>query len=348
MKSISIVTPCFNEEANVEDVYTQVRDVMAGLGRYRYEHIFIDNSSTDRTVAVLKRIAARDPNVKLIVNARNFGHIRSPIHALFQTRGDAVIGIVADLQDPPQLITDFVREWEAGYSMVLAVKRSSGENPLMFWIRKKYYRLVNRLSSLETFENCTGFGLYDRRVVDIVESFNDPYPYFRGMIAEIGLPHKFVYYDQPARKRGFTKNNFYTLYDMAMLAITNLSKVPLRVVTLTGFASALMCLLVALGYLVYKLLYWNNFSVGIAPLVIGIFLFSSVQMISVVLLGEYVGAIHTQVQKRPYAIELERMNFEFEPALPKQDVTAGHSAELSAMNQALAATVVIERDKVRA
>ena len=317
MKTISILTPCYNEESNVEEVYTRVRGVMAGLGRYRYEHLFIDNCSTDRTVDILKRIAGQDSNVKIIVNARNFGHIRSPIHALYQTCGDAVIGIVADLQDPPELIVDFVREWEAGYPMVLGIKRTSGENPLMFWIRKKYYRLVNRLSSLETFENYTGLGLYDRRVVDIVKSFNDPYPYFRGIIAEIGLPHKLVYYDQPARKRGFTKNNFYSLYDMAMLAITNLSKVPLRFVTFTGFASAALCLLVALGYLVYKLLFWNNFSVGIAPLVIGIFFFSSIQLISVGLLGEYIGSIHTQVQKRPYVVERERVNFEHQPGLPK-------------------------------
>jgi len=331
MKTISILTPCYNEEANVEEVYTQVRDVMAGLGRYRYEHLFIDNCSTDRTVELLKRIAGKDTNVKVVVNARNFGHIRSPMHALYQTCGDAVIGIVADLQDPPGMIVDFVREWEAGYPMVLAIKRTSGENPLMFWIRKKYYRLINRLSSSETFENYTGFGLYDRRVVDIVKSFNDPYPYFRGMIAEIGLPHKQLYYDQPARKRGFTKNNFYSLYDMAMLAITNLSKVPLRLVTFTGFDSAALCLMVAFGYMVYKFLFWNNFSVGTAPLVIGIFFFSSVQLISVCLLGEYVGSIHTQVQKRPYVVERERVNFEYEPDLPK----AGHIAELSAMNGAI-------------
>jgi glycosyltransferase involved in cell wall biosynthesis len=334
MKTISILTPCYNEEANVEEVYNQVRAVMAKLGRYRYEHLFIDNCSADRTVEILKRIASDDPNVKIIVNARNFGHIRSPMHALNHTCGDAVIGIVADLQDPPEMILDFVREWEAGYPMVLAIKRTSGENPLMFWIRKKYYRLVNRLSSLETFENYTGFGLYDRRVVEIVKSFNDPYPYFRGIIAEIGLPHKLIQYDQPARKRGFTKNNFYSLYDTAMLAITNLSKVPLRLVTFSGFASAALCLLVAFGYLVYKLMFWNNFSVGMAPLVIGIFFFSSVQLISVGLLGEYIGSIHTQVQKRPYVIERERVNFEYDPGVPKTD----HGAELTAMNQAIRRT----------
>ena len=319
MKSITILTACFNEEDNVEELYRRVRAVMAGLGRYRYEHLFIDNHSTDRTVEILKRIAASDTNIKLIVNARNFGHIRSPMHALHQASGDAVIGIVADLQDPPELIPEFIREWEKGFAMVLAIKRSSEENPLMFWIRKKYYRLVNRLSSIETFENFTGFGLYDRRVVDAVKSFDDPYPYFRGMIAEIGLPYATILYDQPKRTRGITKNNFYTLYDMAMLGITNLSKVPLRLVTFSGFAGAAACILVAVAYLVYKLLFWNRFSVGIAPLVIGIFFFSSVQLISVGILGEYIGSIHTQVQKRPLVVEQERVNFEHEPGLPKVD-----------------------------
>jgi glycosyltransferase involved in cell wall biosynthesis len=316
MKSISIVTACYNEEENVEELYKRVRAVMAAVGRYRYEHIFIDNCSQDRTVEVLKRIAACDNNVKIIVNARNFGHIRSPHHALHQASGDAVIGIVADLQDPPEMIHDFIREWENGYSMVLAVKRTSEENPLMFWLRKRYYRLVNQVSSIETFENCTGAGLYDRRVVEIIKSMEDPYPYFRGMIAEIGLPHAKVFFDQPSRKRGITKNNFYTLYDMAMLGITNLSKVPLRMVTLSGFVCAALCILVAFAYLAYKLMFWSRFSVGMAPLVIGIFFFSSIQLISVGILGEYIGSIHTHVQKRPLVVERERLNFEYEPGLP--------------------------------
>jgi glycosyltransferase involved in cell wall biosynthesis len=317
VKTVSVVTQCYNERGNVEEVYQRVRDVMAALGRYRYEHIFIDNSSTDGTVETLKRIAASDSNVKIIINTRNFGHIRSPLHALYQASGDAVVGIMANLKDPPELIPELIAQWESGFSMVLAIKRTSQENPIMFWIRRRYYRLVKRLSSIETFENFTGFGLYDRRVVDIVKSIADPYPYFRGLIAEIGLPHAEVLYDQPARKRGKSKNNFYTLYDMAMLGITNLSKVPLRLVTFSGFVCAALCILAGMAYLVYKLLYWNRFSVGMAPLVIDIFFFSSIQLISVGILGEYIGSIQTQVQKRPLVVERERVNFECPPGIPK-------------------------------
>jgi glycosyltransferase involved in cell wall biosynthesis len=319
MKTISIVTPCYNEEANVAELYRRVRAVMAELGSYRYEHIFIDNASRDRTVEILKGIAAKDTNVRIIVNARNFGHIRSPMHALYQAKGDAIIGMVADLQDPPEMIPEFVRKWEEGFSMVLAIKSTSQENSLMFWVRKRYYRLVTRLSSIETFENFTGFGLYDRRVIEIIRSFDDPYPYFRGMVGEIGLPHATIPFNQPPRKRGITKNNFYTLYDLAMLGITNLSKVPLRVVTFSGFACAALCIVVAFSYLLYKLLFWDRFSVGIAPLVIGIFFFGSVQLISVGILGEYIGSIHTHIQKRPLVVERERVNFEHEPGLPATD-----------------------------
>ncbi len=318
MKTISIVTPCYNEELNVEELYRRVRAVMCDLNRYRYEHIFIDNHSSDRTVEVLKGIAQADTNVRVIVNARNFGHIRSPMHGFLQASGDAVIGIVADLQDPPELIAELVRGWEEGYPMVLALKRSSGENPLMFRLRKRYYRLVNQLSPVQTFENFTGFGLYDRSVADRVKALGDPYPYFRGMIAEIGLPHKKVYYDQPARKRGTTKNNLYTLYDMGMLGIVNHSKVPLRLAAFGGFLGSFASFLTGFGYLVYKLLFWRSFDVGIAPLVIGGFFVASLQLIFLGILGEYVGAIHTQVQRRPLVTELERINFEFEPQVSRK------------------------------
>ena len=322
MKTISIVTPCFNEEQNVEELYERVRAVMAALGTYLYEHIFIDNASTDRTVAVIKRIAARDTNVRLIVNARNFGHIRSPIHAIFQASGDAVIALAGDLQDPPEMIPQLIEKWEQGYSMALCMKRVSDENRLMFWIRTRYYRLVNRLASVRTFENFTGFGLYDRRVIEIIKTQNDPYPYFRGMIAEIGLPAAEVYFDQPRRMRGVTKNNFYALYDLGMLGIVNLSRVPLRIVTLIGFITGLLSVLTGFVYLVYKLLFWYQFSVGIAPAVIGLFFVASVQLLCLGILGEYIGAIYTHVQNRPLVIERERINFEYQPGWPRRDDVA--------------------------
>jgi polyisoprenyl-phosphate glycosyltransferase len=321
-KTISIMTPCYNEQDNVRILYNQVREVMLGIGKYRYEHIFIDNSSKDATVAILREIAAEDPNVKIIVNSRNFGHIRSPIHALFQARGDAVIGIVADLQDPPPMIADLIREWENGAYCVLGIKRTSGEASLMFWLRKQYYKLVERLSSIETIQNFCGYGLYDRKVVDLVRSFDDPYPYFRGMIAEIGLPTVKLPYDQPARKFGITKNNWYTLYDIGMLGIINNSKVPLRLAALAGFIGAGISFLVALIYLVLKLTFWSTFTFGLAPTLIGIFFISSLQLLFLGVLGEYVGAIYTQVQKRPYAVELYRVNFEHPPSFPKSDTSS--------------------------
>jgi polyisoprenyl-phosphate glycosyltransferase len=316
VKSISILTPCYNEEGNVREVYERVKAVISGLGRYRYEHVFIDNASRDRTLAILKQIAREDKNVKVIANTRNFGHIRSPMHAFHQTCGDAVIGIVADLQDPPEMIADMVREWENGTPVVICVKKTSQEHGLMFWVRTRYYRFVNRLSDLETYENFTGFGLFDRKVVDMVKEFDDPYPYFRGMIAEIGLPHVELPYNQPRRKRGITKNNFYTLYDTAMLGVTSLSKVPLRVVTFSGLLCALLCLITGFAYLVYKLIFWNRFSAGMAPLIIGIFFFASIQLFFLGIVGEYIGAIHTLVQRRPLVFERERVNFEYGPGEP--------------------------------
>lgn len=312
IRTISVVTPCYNEEANVAEVYERVKAVFRPLEQYRYEHIFIDNASRDKTLAILKRLAGEDPRVKVIANARNFGHLRSPMHAMFQASGDAVILLFSDLQDPPELLAEMIAHWAAGIPVVLAIKKTSDENGLMFWLRTKYYQLVNRLADLETYENFTGFGLYDRRVIEIVRSFDDPYPYFRGMIAEIGLPHVKVIYNQGRRLRGITKNNFYTLYDLAMLGITNFSKVPLRMLTFFGFGAAFLSLCLAFAYLVYKIVFWNRFSVGIAPLVIGIFFLGSVQLICLGIVGEYIGAIHTQVMGRPLVIERERINFDRE------------------------------------
>jgi glycosyltransferase involved in cell wall biosynthesis len=309
-KLISVVSGCYNEEENVRECYEQVKKVFAEIGRYPYEHIFIDNASKDKTVAILREVAAQDKNVKVIVNARNFGHIRSPYHGVVQAHGDAVIYIVSDLQDPPELIKEFIRKWEEGFRVVVGVKSNSDESPLFFAIRRLYYEFVTRLAEIDLIKNATGFGLYDRRFIDILGEIDDPYPYFRGLISEIGFPVAKVPYHQPARKRGITSNNFYRLYDIAMLGITNHSKVPLRFATMLGFLVSFLSLLVAVAYLIMKLLFWNQFSLGLAPLVIGLFFFGSVQLFFIGILGEYIGSIYTQVQKRPHVVELERINFE--------------------------------------
>lgn len=310
MKLITVVTPCYNEEENIRAAYDQVKQVFAGELDYRYEHIFIDNASHDKTVPILKDIAKTDRNVKIIVNTRNFGHIRSPFYAILQSNGEATICFAADLQDPPAMIPKFLRKWEDGFKVVIGIKSKSEESPLFFAVRKAYYHLVKRLSEVELVENFCGFGLYDREIIKVIRTIDDPYPYFRGLLCEIGFERAEIEYAQPSRKRGITKNNLYTLYDMAMLGITNHSKVPLRLATMTGFAVAISSLTVALGYFFYKLAFWNSFSLGIAPLVIGLFFFSSVQLFFIGIIGEYIGSIHTQVSKRPLVVEKERINFD--------------------------------------
>ena len=309
MKLISIVTGCFNEEENVGELHAQIQAVFAELPNYNYEIIFIDNASTDKTVEVLRNIAARDKRVKVIVNARNFGSVRSGSHALMNAFGDAVIGMASDLQDPPALIKDFVAKWEEGYKIVLAVKTASEESRIVYLLRTLYYQTVKRLADIELVPHSTGFGLYDKQVIDVFREMDDPYPYFRGMLSEIGFESAKIPFTQPTRKRGITKNNFYTLYDLAMLGLTNHSKVPLRVATMLGFAMSLLSLLAAFAYFIYKLIFWQSFPVGQAPIVIGLFLFSSVQLFFIGILGEYIGAIHTQVLHRPLVVEKERINF---------------------------------------
>ena len=309
-KHVSVVTPCYNEEGNVRALYEAVKQVFAGLGHYTYEHIFIDNASKDATLAILKDIAREDRNVKVIANARNFGHIRSPYHGLLQATGDAVILLVADFQDPPALIADFLAKWTEGYKIVLGVKVEADESRLMYAVRSCYYGLVSRLADVELTRQFTGFGLYDRRIIEILRQIDDPYPYFRGLIADIGFESYKVPYRQPRRRRGITKNNFYTLYDLAMLGITNHSKVPLRLATMSGFLMSGLSLLAAFAYLVAKLVFWDWLTVGVAPILISLFFFSSVQLFFIGILGEYLGAIHTQVQKRPLVIEQERINFD--------------------------------------
>ena len=304
---MGLVLPCYNEEGNVDELYERLVKVLGELRDYTFEMLFIDNASTDGTVARVKALVERDPRVKLIVNARNFGHIRSPFHGMMESAGDCVIVMCTDLQDPPELIPQFLDQWHRGASMVLGKKRSSQESPTFFAVRGLYYKIARALAEVPLLEHVTGFGLYDRRVIEIMRGFADPYPYGRGMIAEIGLPYVTIPYDQPLRTRGITKNNFYTLFDLALLGITSHSKAPLRMATLLGFVLSGLSLAVAIGFLALKLAFWYSLPAGYAPAVIGIFFLGSVQIFLIGLLGEYVGAALTQVRQRPLVVERERI-----------------------------------------
>jgi len=309
-KTVTVVTPCYNEQENIEEVFRQTAAVFAGMPEVHYEHLFIDNCSTDRTVELLRGMAARDPRVKVILNSRNFGQVRSPFHGLMQAEGDAAILLVADLQDPPAMLRDFVQQWLAGSPLVVGVKPASRESALMFGVRRLYYRFVTRIADVRLIQNFTGFGLYDRRVLEVLRTIDDPYPYLRGLVSEVGFEPVQIPYTQPRRERGVTKNNFYSLYDFAMLGITSHSRVPLRLATMLGFVLSGLSLLVSLGYFLAKLLFWNQFSIGVAPLLIGLFFFASIQLFFIGLLGEYVGAILTHVARRPLVVERERIGFQ--------------------------------------
>jgi polyisoprenyl-phosphate glycosyltransferase len=302
---ITILTPCYNERENVRLLHQRIAGVMGG----QYAHLFIDNASSDGTQDELRRLAAEDPRVKVILNQRNFGHVRSPFHGLLQAPGDAVIVLAADLQDPPELIPEFIKQWREGYPVVMGQKVHSEESWLFFSLRRAYYKLVKRLADVDLIENATGFGLYDRKVIEALRALDDPYPYVRGLVCELGFPVARVPYEQPRRKRGLTKNNFYTLYDVAMLGITSHSKVPLRLATMLGFVASLVSFVVGLAYLVYKLMFWERFALGVAPVVIGVFFFASVQLFFIGVIGEYIGSIHTKVTKRPLVVERERIGF---------------------------------------
>lgn len=282
---------------------------MLSVPECAWDLIFIDNASTDGTQEELRRLAKENQRVKVILNQRNFGHVRSPFHGLLQAPGDAVVVMAADMQDPPELIPDFVKKWHEGYSVVLGQKANSRESRLFFALRRAYYKLVKRLADVDLIENATGFGLYDRKVIEQLRSLDDPYPYVRGLVCEFGCAVARVPYSQPKRYRGITKNNFYTLYDVAMLGITSHSKVPLRMATMIGFAASALSFAVGLVYLIYKLVFWDRFALGVAPVVIGLFFFASVQLFFIGILGEYLGAIHTKVTKRPLVVEHERINW---------------------------------------
>ncbi len=309
-KTISILTPCYNEEANITLLVDAVKKIFETLTEYNYEHVFIDNHSTDGSLEILKGNAQNDKNVKIIVNARNFGWIRSPFYGLVQCKGDAVVYLVADFQDPVELILDFIKKWEEGYEIVIGVKTQSKENALMFGVRKFFYNLLSSASDGEPIiKNFTGFGLYDQKFIEILGGLDDQYPYLRGLVTEIGFNRFEIPYTQPKRFAGKTSSNFFKLYDVAMLGFTSHSKLPLRLSAFVGFFSAILSFLVAVGYFIYKLIYWYEFQIGMAPMVIGIFFFSSVQLFFIGIIGEYIGAIHTQIRKRPLVIEKERINF---------------------------------------
>jgi glycosyltransferase involved in cell wall biosynthesis len=309
-KKISIVSCCYNEEGNLQEFYDRITKVMSQLSYYSYEIIIIDNYSIDNSRNILRKIAAKDEKFKVIFNSRNFGQIRSPYNAILQATGDVVIGMVSDLQDPPELIIDLVHEWERGAKVVCAVKPQSKENVIMSMMRRFYYWLVNKFSETVLINNFNGFGLYDRKFIEALKKFHDPYPYFRGLVSEIGFKRVEVPFVQDKRKFGKSKNNIFSLLDFAMTGFVNHSKLPLRLATFFGFCLALVSFFVALIYFIYKLLFWDTFSLGLAPIVIGLFFLFAMQLIFIGIIGEYVGAILTQVKNYPLVIEEERINFD--------------------------------------
>jgi dolichol-phosphate mannosyltransferase len=306
---LSIVTPCYNEEDNVDELYARIKAATLGLTKYEFELIFIDNHSEDGTVAKLKRLAASDSMVKVIVNTRNFGHIRSPYYGILQSRGLATIYLASDLQDPPEMIPEFIRYWEEGYKLVMATKPESKGSAWVHALRKAYYRFLDGISDITLLADSTGFGLYDREVLDHVRQIDDPYPYLRGLICELGYEIKTIPFTQPRRLRGISKNNLYTLYDIAMLGVVSHSKVPIRIAAFTGFALGAISLVLAFVFLVLKVLFWDSFPLGIAPLAIGLFFLFGIQLFFIGILGEYIASIHTYVQRRPVVVEKEKINF---------------------------------------
>lgn len=309
MKHISVMTPCYNEEGNIENIYQAVKQQFDRLPQYTYEHIFIDNCSTDRSREILREIAEQDKNVKVILNVRNFGPNRSGTYGMLQATGDALICIVCDLQDPPEMIPSFLQKWEDGYKVVMGQKTKSRENPIMFQVRKLYYKIMEALSETEHLMNVTGYGLFDREVLEMIKWMDDPEPYIRGLITQLGYKWCLVEYTQQERKKGKSSYNLNNYFDFAMVGLTHMSKKPLRIVTMIGLIMSLVSFLIALVYFIYKLIYWNDFLLGTAPIIIGIFFLGSIQLACLGIIGEYIGAILTRVVKRPMVIEEERINF---------------------------------------
>ena len=310
-KKISVLIPCFNEVENVKPISEAVVDQFTQyLSEYDYELIFIDNYSTDGTREVIKDICSKNKKIKAIFNAKNFGQFNSPFYGMLQTTGDCTITMCCDFQDPVELIPKFVKEWENGYKIVSAIKTSSEENGIIYFLRSCYYKLIKKMSDVEQIEHFTGTGLYDKSFIDVLRKLDDPTPFLRGIVAELGPQRKDIYYRQAERRAGKTHNNWYRLYDAAMLSFTSYTKIGLRMATIFGFIFSAVNMLIALGYLVAKLVWWNEFTLGIAPMLIGIFFMGSVQLFFLGLLGEYILNINTRTMHRPLVVEERRINFD--------------------------------------
>ena len=308
MIKISIVTPTFNEEENIQKLCLGIKVRMDQLS-IDYEHIVIDNSSTDKTIDILKEICSKDKRVKVIINTKNFGHIKSPFHGILQSTGDACILLASDFQDPLDLIPIYIKKWQNGSKIVLGKKITSEENSLIFSIRKFFYKFLNKISETKLTENTTGSGIFDKSIISQLKTINDPYPYLRGLLNELSEEIDIIEFNQPKRLAGVTKNNIFTLYDIGMLGIIKHSRAPLRFVTFLGFVLSFFSLITAFIYFIYKIIFWNSFEVGIAPLVIGIFGFASIQVLLLGIIGEYVGILLIHIRNLPLVIEKERINF---------------------------------------
>lgn len=310
MAMISILVPCYNEEENVVPMSRELTRVMHDdLPQYDYEILFIDNHSTDRTQALLEEICRADKRIKAIFNCRNFGQFNSPYYGMLQCSGDCVISLCADFQDPVDLLPQFVKEWENGYKIVCGIKTASRENPIMRFMRSCYYRIIRKMSSTDQIEHFTGFGLYDRSFIEVLRELHDPTPFLRGIVAELGPTRKEIPYEQAKRRAGKTHNNFYTLYDAAMLGFTSYTKIGLRMASFIGMTIACISAIIGIVYLILKLCSWHNFPMGTAPALIGMFFLGAVQLFFIGFLGEYILNINTRVMNRPLVIEEKRINF---------------------------------------
>lgn len=310
MKIISVMIPTYNEEENVESLYAAIVDeFVKNLKSYDYEIVFIDNYSKDKTRDKIAEICKKDKKVKAIFNAKNFGQLRSPYYGMLQTTGDCTILMCADFQDPIEMIHKFVAEWENGFKIVIGIKNTSKEGKFMYFLRSCYYKLIKKVASTEQIEHFTGFGLYDKKFINVMRDLDDPMPYFRGIISEVGYGRKEINYEQAKRLHGKSKNNFFSLYDIGMLGITSYSKVAIRLATLLGFLIAGLSFIIGLVYLALKLIFWDSFPIGMAPIAIGVFFMGSIQLIFLGLIGEYILNINIRVMNRPLVVEERRINF---------------------------------------